>query len=117
MKILKNVHVGSRTYLSPNEVVMIKAETNYSLIYMRDGSKILVSTTLKIIEERFKLENSFERVHRSFLVNLNHMKAVKNGQIFLENNLICLISRRKLKVIDFDYFAQENLNKLLIINI
>lgn len=107
MEIQKNVHVGSRIRLLPNDVVMIKAETNYSLIFMTDGSKILVSTTLKIIQERLKLETSFERVHRSFLVNLNHLKSVKQGQVFLTNDLKCLVSRRKMKVVDFNYSTLE----------
>lgn len=98
------VHVGSRKYVLVTDVVLIKADKNYSVIYLSDGSNFLVSTTLKIIQHRLENNKSFKRVHRSFLANTDYLKGYKNGSLFFKKNLTCLISRRKLK----KYFQEEN---------
>jgi DNA-binding LytR/AlgR family response regulator len=97
LAIEKEVHVGSRTYFLPEAIVMIEAELNYSLIYLANGRKCMVSICLKRLEERFAEVSSFARVHRSFIVNTDYLKSVNQGQVELEHNLKCLVSRRKLK--------------------
>ncbi len=97
MKTSEIVHVGSRYHVESHLILLVKAETNYSMIYMVDGSSFLVSTTLKIIQGRLENNESFKRVHRSFLANTDYLKECKNGFLFFENNFKCLISRRKLK--------------------
>lgn len=91
------IHVGSRTYFLPESIVMIEAELNYSLIYLTNGRKCMVSICLKRLEERFAGVSSFTRVHRSFIVNTDYLKSVNQGQVVMEHNLKCLVSRRKLK--------------------
>ncbi|WP_435355550.1 LytR/AlgR family response regulator transcription factor [Emticicia sp. SJ17W-69] len=97
MKTNKNIHVGSRTYIPPETIVMIQSEINYSLIYLIDGQKFIVSTCLKKLEERFAVIQSFARVHKSFLVNLDYLKSYNEGHFLLENNLTCIVSRRKFR--------------------
>lgn len=97
MKTQEIVHVGSRIHVVASEVVLVKAEKNYSSIYLSDGSSFLVSTTLKIIQDRLESNQSFKRVHRSFLANIDYLKGCKNGSLYFKKNLTCLISRRKLK--------------------
>lgn len=97
MKTINNIHVGSRTYLLPESVIMIQAEINYSLIYLLDGKKVIVSTCLKKLENRFAIIHSFARVHKSFLINLDYLKSYQAGYFLLENDLTCSVSRRKFK--------------------
>lgn len=93
----KHIHVGSRTHIQPETVVMIQADINYSLIYLLNGNKVIVSTCLKKLENRFAPIDSFARVHKSFIVNLNYLKSYEEGQFLLENDLKCVVSRRKFK--------------------
>lgn len=93
----EHIHVGSRTHIQPDTVVMIQADINYSLIYLLDGNKVIVSTCLKKLENRFAPIDSFARVHKSYIVNLNYLKSYEEGQFLLENNLKCVVSRRKFK--------------------
>ena len=95
--IENNIHVGSRTHIQPDTVVMIQADINYSLIYLLNGNKVIVSTCLKQLENRFALIQSFARVHKSYLVNLDYFKSYEEGHFFLENDLKCVVSRRKFK--------------------
>ena len=97
MKTQKHIHVGSRTHIQPETVVMIQADINYSLIYLLNGNKVIVSTCLKKLENRFAPIDSFARVHKSFIVNLDYLKSYEEGQFLLENDLKCVVSRRKFK--------------------
>jgi len=97
MKTQENIHVGSRTYVPPETIVMIQAEINYSMIFLTDGSKVIVSTCLKKLENRFAIIHSFARVHKSYLVNLDYFKSYNEGHFLLENDLTCVVSRRKFK--------------------
>jgi DNA-binding LytR/AlgR family response regulator len=92
MKSEINIHVGSRTFLSPDMVVMIKADISYSLIYMSDGSKMLVSTHLLRLQQRFG--KYMIRIHRSYLINPNFLKIVNDTNLQTINGLICPMSRR-----------------------
>ena len=92
-----DIHVGSRTYVPPETIVMIQAEINYSMIFLTDGRKVIVSTCLKILENRFAIIQSFARVHKSYLINLDYLKSYSEGHFLLENDLSCIVSRRKFK--------------------
>ncbi len=97
MKNPETIHVGSRKHVPPKEIVMIQAEINYSLIYLTDGKKVIVATCLKKLENRFADVDSFARVHKSFLINLDYLKSYEDGRFQLENDLSCIVSRRKFK--------------------
>lgn len=97
MPLPDDIHVGSRTHIQPNSVVMIQADINYSLIYLLDGNRVIVSTCLKKLENRFAPIDSFARVHKSYLVNLDYFKSYTEGAFLLENDLKCIVSRRKFK--------------------
>jgi len=50
------------------DIVMIKAESNYSTIFLITGDSIFTSKTLKYWQD--KCQNGyFQRVHKSFLIN------------------------------------------------
>lgn len=94
MKIL--VSFGSRQKLDPKEVNFLKAEINYTYIYLKDGTRILSSTTLKELESRLK-PHSFLRPNRSVLINTKYIKDCIDCSLILKNNEIIKISRRRKK--------------------
>lgn len=51
-----------------SNIIMVKAESNYSYIYLKDGTKIFTSRTLKHWQGLLD-ESDFVRIHRSYLVN------------------------------------------------
>ena len=63
-----------------SQIVRCQADDNYTLFYFTDGSKKLISKTLKKVEAQLE-SNGFLRVHKSHLVNLNHIVSYKKGQI------------------------------------
>lgn len=90
------------------EIIICKAEGNYSLIYLA-GKKHqeIVSRTLKEFEDMLR-EFNFFRVHRSYLVNLDHIREYSRtnqspeydgdgGSISMNNNLHVPVSRDRRK--------------------
>ncbi len=63
-----------------HKIVKCKADDNYTEFVFTDGSKKLISRTLKKVEEQLK-EYGFLRVHKSHLVNLNHISSYQKGKI------------------------------------
>ncbi len=75
MKNENQILIGGYRKIAPSEIVMLKADTNYTITYLRDGSHFLSATTLGVLEERLKTFN-FYRTHRSTLVNLEYISLI-----------------------------------------
>ena len=64
--------------ISVNEIVYCHACSNYTEFHLTDKKCILSSYTLKQYDE-ILTGQSFFRAHRSFLINLSHVKKYKKG--------------------------------------
>ena len=56
--------------ISVESIISCEANDNYTTLILKNDKKLVVSSTLKIIEEMLE-DHVFIRVHRSFLVNLD----------------------------------------------
>ena len=90
-----DVHVGSRMEISPTEIVMIQADISYSYLYLKSGRKVIVSTNIQKLEERFLPFRNMVRIHRSTMINTQFLKYVDGTNAYLINDMHCVISRRK----------------------
>jgi two-component system LytT family response regulator len=80
-----------------DSIISCESDSNYTIVLLRDKKKIVVSTTLKEIEEVLE-DHSFARVHRSYLVNLNEVeKYVKGdgGYLIMSDGSMIDVSRNK----------------------
>ncbi len=66
----QEIHIGGRQEVNPATIKLMKADVNYTLVCFYDGSKVIVATTLGIIENRMP-EGSFLRVSRGLVINRN----------------------------------------------
>lgn len=62
-------------YVKLNTVEFIEASGSYALIHLVDGKIKTISKNLKFIEQILSDESRFVRVHRSFIIHLDHMKS------------------------------------------
>lgn len=62
-----------------NEIVYCHANSNYTEFHLIDKKTILSSYTLKQYDEILTAQ-SFFRTHRSYLINLAHVKAYRKGE-------------------------------------
>jgi two-component system LytT family response regulator len=93
------------------DIILCKAEGNYTQIYL-NKNKHLVSKTLKDFEDLLD-DYNFYRVHRSYLINLNHILEYSRvnslpdvegdgGCVTLTNQIQAPVSRDKRKgLLDF----------------
>jgi two-component system LytT family response regulator len=67
-----------------NAILYCEADSNYCKIVCLDGKKIVLSKTLKFIEELLPT-STFQRIHKSYLVNLNYVTRFnKTNELLVE---------------------------------
>ncbi|MGL4630672.1 MAG: LytTR family transcriptional regulator DNA-binding domain-containing protein [Leadbetterella sp.] len=94
--ILK-VHIGSRKYLRPEDMMHLESDLNYTVISLINGDKIVSSTALKIIESRLSPFKKFVRVNRQSVVNLDWVTVIQDNVCVLQGNMQLTFSRRRAK--------------------
>ncbi|MFO8128756.1 MAG: LytTR family DNA-binding domain-containing protein [Bacteroidales bacterium] len=86
-----------------SRIVRCESDNYYTRFYLNDGSKILVSKTLKENEKLLSSHN-FIRPHKSHLINIQYLKSFnreEGGYILMGDNSKIPVSRRKReKVLD-----------------
>jgi two-component system LytT family response regulator len=60
-------------------ILYCESDDNYTRVILKNTKKIVVSRTLKEIEEMLE-DHSFIRVHRSYLVNINEIEKYVRGE-------------------------------------
>ncbi len=93
------IHIGGRKSVYPDDIMLLEAKANYTLLYLFDGKTIFVATTLKILEKRFSENQNFFRTHRSHVINIEYITEYKSvtNIILMHNDKTILISRRRKK--------------------
>lgn len=86
-----------------DDIVRCESDNNYTQFFFQDGSKILVTKTLKSFSDMLK-NYQFLRVHQSHLVNIKYVKAfIKSdgGYLILKNkNTVPVSVRKRAEVIE-----------------
>lgn len=62
-----------------NSIINCESDSNYTILLLKNNRKIIVSRTLKEVEELLE-EHSFVRVHRCYLTNLNEVEKYVKGE-------------------------------------
>lgn len=65
-------------YVATIDIVFISGENNYSTFHLTSNKTIVVSRTIKEFEIQLS-DKAFFRVHKSYLVNLHHVRQMKKG--------------------------------------
>ena len=92
LKTLKNVIV-----INTDEIIRLESDVNYTYVFLNDGKKILVSTTLKEYEELLN-DSGFFRIHKTHLINLSQIaqfNKLEENLIQMKDNTLLPVSRRK----------------------
>jgi len=86
--------------ISMSEIIYCEAESSYTIFHLQNGQHLIASKTLIEYEELLK-DTSFCRIHKSFLVNLVHIKEYHKGEggtVILTNGKEVEVSRRKKEI-------------------
>ncbi len=85
--------------VSVDDILYMSAEDKYTIVHTLEGD-FLDRKSLQYYEDRFS-DIGYFRIHRKYLVNLRHHKAIANGKVILDNDEKLPLSRRK----EMDYHA------------
>ena len=92
-------HKTSRKVLV-KDVIFLKGDVNYSIIYLENGKTKTLSHSLKFYEEFLSI-HGFLRVHRAFLINPNYITEYCQEKeiLTLKGGHQATISRRRSSVV------------------
>lgn len=88
--------------LNISEILYIKGDGPYSEVFLTDGTKHLVSRTLKNFEDILQNDKRFLRIHKSYLVNFDFAVSYNksdNGWLNLKNEISVPVSSEKTNLI------------------
>jgi two-component system LytT family response regulator len=83
-------------FIKLTDIIRCDSDGNYTYFILTNGKKIIVSRTLGEYEQMFADDNFF-RVHRSHLINLEHVKKYirgEGGYVVMTDNSQVEVSRR-----------------------
>lgn len=83
-------------FINLSDIVRCESDGNYTFFILTNGKKIIASRTLGEYEQMFT-EDNFFRVHRSHLINLQHVKKYikgEGGYVIMTDDSQVEVSRR-----------------------
>jgi two-component system LytT family response regulator len=83
--------------VSIDSIIICEADDNYTTLHLQNKKKIVVSSTLRVIEDLLE-DHSFVRIHRSYLVNLKEIERyvkADGGYVVMSNGSQVYVSRNK----------------------
>ncbi|MEZ4954469.1 MAG: LytTR family DNA-binding domain-containing protein [Saprospiraceae bacterium] len=88
-------------FIKVEDIIYCQSDSNYTHIYLVNSKPMIVSKTLKDVEELLP-ETGFFRVHNSFTVQLNHIKRylkADGGYLVMSNGDQVKVSRSKKELL------------------
>ena len=92
LNTLEKIHIANI-----GDIIRLEASANYTMFYFQDGSKTMVTKTLKEYDQLLS-EHGFLRVHQSHLVNLDCVKdyvKIDGGYLVMQDGSDVAVSSRK----------------------
>ena len=80
-----SVHADRKTHLVKlANIVYFESAGEYVRLHLADGTKLVTLFRLKNMESSLQ-SSQFMRVHRSYIINLQHISGYTKGRVFLSN--------------------------------
>lgn len=87
---------GKLVFLEPDDILYAESDGNYATLYLLNNKQIVLTKKLKEVGMLLP-EDSFFRIHNSYIINLNKIKEFlkTDGYVVLENNKKIPVSRQR----------------------
>jgi two-component system LytT family response regulator len=89
--------IGRKAYFSTSDILFLEGDINYTFIHFITGKKTVIAQTLGTVHT--KIDDSFVRINRKYIVNRNFITSVSRDFVELTNKQILPISRRRRGII------------------
>ncbi len=80
------------------DILYLEADRNYCQVFTKNSTYLLVNT-LKNMEDKLPSEQ-FQRIHRSYIVNVNHVDEVAQNHITVEGKILPLSKELRKDLLD-----------------
>jgi two-component system, LytTR family, response regulator len=90
-------HHGGVVFLELKHIVYCESDSNYTKVVLADGKQYLLTKTLREVQE-FLEERNFLRVHRQYLINLDHISMFMKGEgnyLMMSNEVSIPVSKNQ----------------------
>ena len=77
---------GGMDVINTDEICFINADGNYTEIYLSAGIKKTVTCQLNLIEKKLQAIPGFERIGKSFILNIGKVEKIKENTVFLKTD-------------------------------
>lgn len=84
-------------FVNIDEIIRCQSDRNYSIFFLKNGDRIMVSKTLKEYEEILS-SLRFYRIHHSHLINMSYVKKYvrgEGGSVIMEDGYEVEVARRR----------------------
>lgn len=82
--------------IDAQDILFIEGLKNYLMIYTNTSHKrIITHSTFKQMEDELSRYSCFQRVHKSFIVNLNHLSVIEGNSVHIGTHIIPIGSMYK----------------------
>lgn len=90
----------SQKALNLADIIMLQADVNYTIFYLKNGKRYVTARSLKLYESLLGTYG-FIRTHRAFLINRQHVQeyGIQSDIALMSENMTAPISRRKKKIV------------------
>ena len=96
---------GNKRVLDLKNIIAIEADGSYSKIYQVDERPLVIGKNVKYFESTLDGMANFFRVHRAWLVNMDHVKGISKSDLTttLTDNIVAKISRNSLSAFEQNF--------------
>ena len=84
-------------FVDASDILYCESDSNYTTFFLANGEKVVVSKTLKEVEQHLGKDDFF-RIHASYLINMKHILKFTRGSrglVVMSNNQRIAVSRKK----------------------
>ena len=81
-------------FVSIENIIFLKAESNYTRIIMKNDEQHMVSRTLKSFEKAIR-STSFVRIHQSYIINIDYLQSIEQNIAVVANHQLPISRSRK----------------------
>jgi two-component system, LytTR family, response regulator len=84
-------------FVDTQDILYCESDSNYTTFFLSNGEKVIISKTLKDVEEMLS-GGDFFRIHASYLINMKHVTKFTRGDggfVVMTNNQQISVSRKK----------------------
>ncbi len=85
------------TFIGLDEILYCESDGSYSILYFTNGSKLLISKSLRYLED-ILCDFQFFRIHKSYIANLDYVSKYSRGSgglLTMKNGATLQVSRTK----------------------